>query len=178
MAEYVITPEIKALPSATGLMDALHKRGFPVEINLKGSDLEWDAVRFYEPGPPEIECFLSYDPGDGVYTVSAPNDAVPETMELFHFLAGVLLQKVEGRADNPATRERYSAGQFSAKLKKHKRSSGKSKDIFWLFFSWGVVVVGSLVFLLIGTDLRYPALVVLFLSLLSAAGLTYSHFKP
>jgi hypothetical protein len=176
MAEYVITPELKSLPSAAGLMDELHIRGFPVEINRKGSDLEWEAVRFFEPGPPEIECFLSYDSVEGTYTVSAPHDAVSETMELFLFLVGILLQKVGGRADNKVTRERYTAEQFQSRLKKH-RHSDKAKDLFWLFFSWGVVAVGLIVFFLISAGSRHLVMVVLALSLLSAAGLTYSHYK-
>jgi len=175
MAEYVVTPEITVRPSASDLAQELHRRGFPVKINLKGSDPQWEAVRFYESGPPEIECFLSFDPGEGTYTVSAPHDAVSETMDLLLFLVGALLQKVGGRADNTGTRERFTAEQFAARLKSHH--SDKAKDLFWLFFSWGVVAVGLLILLLIGPGLRHLVLAVLALSFLSAAGLTYSHFE-
>src|SRR5580658_1386571 len=41
MAEYVLTPESKTRLLGTQLMEELHRRGFPVEINLKGQDQAW-----------------------------------------------------------------------------------------------------------------------------------------
>ena len=157
-------------------MDELHRRGFPVEINIKGSADNWDAIRFYEPGPPEIECFLSYSEEDNFYNISVSTDSPHQAMELQMFLVDLLLQKLGGQADNTATRERFTPEQFAAKLKAHHGSSSDKKEIFWIGFSWIVVVLGVLIYFFSPQSRSLAPFIVVF-SLLSAGGLTYSHFK-
>jgi len=173
MAEYVVTPVKKELPEGPYLMDELHRRGFPVEINLKGTAQNWDAIRFYEPGPPEIECFLSREENEGKFNVSLAADSPSEASELQLNLIDILLSGLGGQADNSATRERFGPGEFSAFLKSRR---GNSRELFWIGFSWLVVAAGiSLWIFSPATRVIAPAVV--FLSLISAAGLTYSHFK-
>jgi len=176
LPEYIIKPGKKELPAGPYLLDELHRRGFPVEINIKGPADHWDAIRFYEPGPPEIECFLSFEEEEGVYNVSVPTDSPHQAVDLQMFLVDLLLKDLGGQADNTATRERFTPQQFSVKLKDHHASTGGSKDLFWIVFSWLVVSLGILVFFFSPQSRSLVPFIILF-SLLSAVGLTYAHFK-
>lgn len=176
MPEYVIKPEKKELPAGPYLMEELHHRGFPVEINVKGSAAKWDAIRFYEPGPPEIECFLSFSEENGTYSASVSDDSPYQAIELQMFLVDLLLKEVGGRADNSATRERFTPQEFTAKLRAHHGSSNDKRELFWIGFSWVVVVLGVLIYFF-SPQSRSLAPFIVFFSLLSAGGLTYSHFK-
>lgn len=176
MAEYVVTPETTVRPSGTELMEELHRQGFPVEIHVKGNAQLWESVRFLEPGPPEIQCVLSWDPGQKTYTASV-SDSSPEGRDLLLYAVDALLQRVGGRADNSSTRERFTAGQFKALLKVHRASSDGRKDLLWVVFAWGVVGLAFLAYFSVAPGLHDLVLIVSVLSFLSAAGLTYSHFK-
>ena len=176
MAEYVITPAKKELPEGPAIMDELHRRGFPVEINVTGTALVWEAIRFYEPGPPEIECFLSREEEDGLLKLSLPADSASEAVSLQLNLVDLLLAKVGGLAENTATRERFIPEEFSAKLKALRGAPTGLKDFFWIGFSWSVVLAGILIWIS-SPQARTLAPAVVFLSFLSAAGLTYSLFK-
>ncbi len=177
MAEYILSPEKKERPSGLELMDELHRRGFSVEINLKGRDPEWDAIRFYQPGPPEIECFLSFDPGNGSYAVAVSQDAPPSAADLQIFLVDTLLQNLGGRVDNIETRERFTPEEFAAKLKRHHNPSNRKKEWFWVVFSWAVAVLALGIYFGVAPPLRQLVALILVLSSLSAALQTYSHFK-
>ncbi len=177
MAEYVLTPESKDQPLGTQLMEELHRRGFPVEINLKGPDQGWESILFYEAGPPELECQLICEPETGCYNISVSRDASPQTQELQLFLVDALLQKLGGRVDNRSTLERFTPSQFTAKLKSPHSPRGETKDLVWIGFSWCVVVAG-LIALFVGSDpSRLTIGFILAFAFVSAVGLTYSHFK-
>ena len=176
MAEYILTPDEKEAPPGTYLLEELHRRGFPVEIRLKGSDRQWESVRFFEPGPPEIDCLLSRDE-QGLLRVSIPQDAPQEARDLQLYLAEAILEKTGGYADHSSTRERYTAQQLSAKLRMLRRSDRGPRDLFWLIFAWAVVLLGGGAVYSLQAPLRYAALLVLVVALLSAAGQTYSHLK-
>lgn len=177
MAEYILTPEKKIQPSAFELMEELHRRGIPVEIHLKGQDRQWDEIRFAEPGPPEVECFLSFDPDKGLYNVAVPHDSPPSATELQVFLVDTLLQTLGGQADNKTTLERFTPRQFALKVQQHHNPSAKSKELFWIVFSWAVVALALGVYFVVASHLRQLVALVLILSFLSAALQTYSHFK-
>jgi hypothetical protein len=176
MAEYILTPDQKEAPSGTFLLEELHRRGFPVEISLKGPDDHWESVRFHEPGPPPVECLLSRDP-QGTYRVSIFHDSPLEALELQLYLVEAILQKTGGTADNSSTRERYTVKQLTAKLRNFHRTDRKTKDLFWLGFAWAVVVMGVAASFSLRPPLRSAAFLVLAVAFLSAAGQTYSHFK-
>lgn len=170
MSEYVITPSQKRLPSATHLMDELHHFGFPVEINLKGADTQWESIRFFEPGPPEIECLLSIDK-DGRFTVSASVDTSLTTRELQLFLVNVLLKEVGGQVDHTGTRERFTAEEFARRIKKREGIKTPS-DIFWMLFPWIVVALGLGLYFIISPQLRSMDLIIVAFSFFSALGLS------
>lgn len=176
MAEYIITPEKNFLPPAPRLMEELHRRGFPVEITLKGTAEEWQSVAFFEEGPPEVQCALTCDPQDGRFVVATASNASPQSLDLQLFLVELLLQEVGGQADNSETRERYDKKQMSNKIKRlHGLSTGA--DIFWIVFAWVIVLLGVLLYFSIDPGLRTMNLVILVISALGAVGLTYTHFK-
>jgi len=177
LPEYVITPEKKDLPSGPFLMEEMHRRGFPLEINVKGGAEKWDAIRFYEPGPPEVECFLSLDDDNGRLNVSVSVDSPPHAFDMQMILVELLLQEVGGQVDNLTTRERLTLKEVSAKIRSHHRSKAGPMDFIWIGFSWAVVVLAMLAYVF-EPQARGLILVLLFFSLVSAGGLTYSHFKP
>jgi hypothetical protein len=177
MAEYVLTPESQTQPLGTRLMEELHRRGFPVEINLKGTDEGWESIRFYEAGPPELECQLAYDEEAGRYKISVSRDASPQAHDLQLILVDSLLQTLGGQVDNTSTLERFTPAQFAAKLKAPHSPMGKTKDWIWIGFSWSVVVAGFIALFAGSGQSRMMVGLVLAFASLSAIGLTYSHFK-
>ena len=177
MAEYVLIPEKKGPPPGTQLMDELHRRGFPVEINLTGPDQGWENIRFYKAGPPELECLLAYDPEGERYKISVSRDASPQSHELQFFLVDILLQELGGQVDNKSTLERFTPAEFARKLKILHNPVRKVKDLIWIGFSWAVVVAG-LIALFAGSHPSHEMVsLVLVVASISAAGLTYSYFK-
>ena len=177
MPNYVISPDQNSLPEGPYLMEQLHRRGFPVEINVKGPAQSWNEIRFYEPGPPELECFLSVNEKNGSLNVSVSNDSPLEARELQIFLVDLLLQELGGQADNTDTRERFTSKEFAEKIKHHFGSTHKTKDLLWIVFSWAVFAAGIAIYFF-APQFHGLVSIVLVLSLLSAAGLTYSHYKP
>lgn len=177
MAEYVITPEKNAQPAGTRLLDELHRRGFPVEITLKGPDNGWENIRFFEAGPPPAECQVAFDAPSGTYKVTISRDASPASLELQLFLVETLLREVGGVADHAVTRERLNLGQLTEKLRAHRSDERKASDWLWVAFAW-LVAAGALVgFWRMPGPNRWTVLVVLLFAALSACGLTYSHLK-
>lgn len=177
MAEYILTPEKTEQPSAFELMEELHRRGVPVEIHLKGEDREWESIRFTESGPPEIECLLSFNAGDGTYSVSVSQDAPPSAKDLEVYLVDTLLQTLGGQTDNLNTRERFTPEQFALKIKQHHNPSTEKKELVWIAFSWAVVFLALGVYFFGSPHLHELVMVILILSFLSAVLQTYSHFK-
>ena len=113
MSEYIIHPEKTSRPSGTFLMDGLHRYGFPVEISLKGSDQNWERIRFFEAGPPESECFVSIDPKEGGISVTVPLDSPHRTRDMQMFLVHILLKELGGQSDHSGTRERSTPEEFA-----------------------------------------------------------------
>ncbi len=177
MAEYILTPEKKLQPSAFELLEELHRRGIPVEVHLKGQDREWENIRFSEPGPPEIECLLSYDPDKEVYSALVSRDAPAAAAELQVFLVDILLRTLGGQADNRTTQERFTPEQFALKIKQHHNRRAGLKELIWIGFSWAVVALALGIYSVVPSHLRQLVLLILVLSSLSALLQTYSHFK-
>ncbi len=176
MAEYIITPEKNDLPTAPALLEELHRRGLPVEITVKGTADKWESVRFLEPGPPEIKCTLGYNETKGVFSVSMPTNSPHQALELQLCLVDVLLRELGGQADNVETRERYSPQQFTAKLREFQGLSGSSNDLFWILFSWGVVVLAVIIYFRV-PKFHPLVLIIALLSLASAIGQTLPKLK-
>ena len=178
MAEFLLTPETKNQPAGTRLMEELHRRGYPVEITLKGPDQAWQTVRFYEQGPPEVECLLDFDSPNGTYKISVSRDASHPSADLQLHLVGALLQELGGRVDNLSTQERFTPSQFAAKLRTQGNPRRGAGELLWIGFAWAVAA-GSFLALVMGPGPSRPIIgLVLAFASLSAAGLTYFHFKP
>ncbi|HJT24130.1 MAG TPA: hypothetical protein VJ873_06105 [bacterium] len=177
MAEYLLTPEKNQQPSAFELMEELHRRSVPVEIHLKGQDKEWESIRFFESGPPEIECYLFFDGEKGTYSTTVSQDAPRAAVELQVYLVDTLLQTLGGQVDNLNTRERFTPQQFALKVKHHHDPSAEKKELVWIAFSWGVVLLALMVYFMVPSHLQQLVIVILVLSFLSAALQTYSHFQ-
>lgn len=173
MAEYILTPDKKEMPDGTRLLEELHHYGFPVEMHLKGTHFQWDAIRFNEPGPPEAECFLSFEPEKGDYSVSVPADSARNAEEIQLFLVKILLGEIGGSVLNTETMQRYNPAQFAKKIRKLHSNAVSVSDWFWMFFPWTVAVLAASTGLLGPPNLRMPARVLALIAALSAAGLTY-----
>ncbi|HVZ80680.1 MAG TPA: hypothetical protein VHE12_07760 [bacterium] len=177
MSDYLITPESQERPVATRLMEELHRKGFPVEITLKGPDSGWESIRFTEHDGSNGECVLSLDPGAKVYRVSISPDAPLSARELQLYVVETLLREVGGFADHGTTRERLNLQQFSLKLQAHHSGDRKASDWAWVAFAW-LVALGALVaFLRVEGPNRWTILVVLVFAGLSACGLTYLQLR-
>ena len=170
MSEYVITPEKKLPPSGHVLLEEVHRRGIPVEISVKGTVDKWESIRFHEPGPPEIECLLSLEPG-GAMKAAISVDSDMEARDLQMVLVDVILREVGGRVDHTGTRERYTAEQFARKVRDHRGKPPAEADLPWIIFSWVMVAVSLLGFCVL-PRFQYFALVAAALSLAGAVGLT------
>jgi hypothetical protein len=177
MPEFILTPESKTLPSVPSLLDQIHEMGFPVEINVKGQPDHWEDLRFHEPGPPEVECLLSYDGGQGRYTFYVSSDAPPKAYDLQLHLVELLLKNLGGRVDNKLTRERYTSSEFMKKMARHRAAQNNPWDLFWLVFSWAVVLFALFLFFSLHPGLRAYVVTILLLALVSAVGLTLARLK-
>jgi len=177
MPEFILTPEQKTHPTAPDLLDQIHKVGFPVEINVKGKPDSWDALRFYEPGPPEVECLVSFDGDTGKYNLHVSADAPAKAFELQLALVELFLKNLGGQVDNRHTRERFTASEFALKMRLHRVSQDNPWDWFWLVFSWLVVIFGLFLFFGLHPTMKPYVLSIMALSLVSAVGLTYTRFK-
>ncbi len=177
MPEFILTPEKKTLPQAPSLLDQIHKLGFPVEINVKGKPENWESLRFYEPGPPEIECHVIYDAEEGRYVLQVSSDSPTEAYDLQLSLVEILLKNLGGQVDNRFTRERFSAAEFIKKMAHHRGSLSAHWDILWLVFSWAVVFFGIFLCFSVHPGMQGAVVSIVVLALISAAGLTYTRFK-
>jgi hypothetical protein len=177
MAEYILSPESRQQPSAFQLIEELHRRGYPVEIHLNGEDHKWESIQFSEAGSPDTTCSLTFNSTTGRYTISIASNALAQAGDLQLSLVDSLLQSVGGHVDNTGTLERYTPEQFKAKLRRSNPSAGRGWDLFWVFFAWAVVIGGLVVYFSIEDNRRYMVMMIIALSSLSAAGLTYSHIK-
>jgi len=177
MPEFILTPEQKKIPTAHSLLEQIHKMGFPVEINVKGRPENWEDLRFHQPGPPDVECLVSYDGGQGRYTLQVSSDAPPKAYDLQLSLVELLLKLLGGQVDNRFTRERFTAGEFMKKMTHHRVAQNNPWDLFWLGFSWIVVAFGVFLSFSVHPELKGVVLSIVVLAFLSASGLTYTRFK-
>jgi hypothetical protein len=177
MNEYIVIPEKKELPSGTFLLEELHRRGLQVEINIKGSADRWDSIRFCEPGPPEIECVLYYDAQELRFNVSLEENLPAAAQELQIFIVEILLRELGGEAQEIATGKKYDDQSFKEKIKKLAPPPHDSKELFWLAFSWIMVLMGAALVFHLPDSERTLVIVVESLALFSALGLTLSKFN-
>jgi hypothetical protein len=177
MPEFILTPEKNKIPSAHSLLEQIHRMGHPVEIHVTGKPENWTELRFHQPGPPEVECLVSYDSGQGLYTLHVNSDAPPKAYDLQLALVELLLKSLGGQVDNRFTRERYSAEEFMKKMARHRVAQNNPWDPFWLGFSWVVVLFGIFLSFSLHPEIRGVVLSIVVLAMVSAVGLTYTRIK-
>ena len=175
MSDYLITPETRDQPAGTQLLEELHRKGFPVEITLKGPDTTWESIRFTEHDAKDSECILSFD--GGTYRISIPPDASFSSRELQLYLVQTLLQEVGGVADHGTTRERLNLEQFNLKLKSHHADDHKASEWVWIGFAWAIALGAFFAFTQVAGPNRWTVLIVAVFASLSALGLTYLQLK-
>ena len=176
MPDYVITPETNDPPAGTRLMEELHRKGFPVEITLKGPDGSWDSIKFFEEGR-EAECVLSRLGDSNNYKVSVSRDASHASLDLQLHLVEAMLREVGGVTDHAVTRERLDLKQFSLKLQAHHSGDRKATDWVWVAFAWAVALGALFAFTQVAGPNRWTVLVIALFASLSAIGLTYLQLK-
>jgi hypothetical protein len=174
MSETKITSLQKKIPTAPSLLNALHQRGFSVEINLNGPPDNWDTIRFFQEGPTELECFLIHDEEAGTLSLSIPENYPARSQDLLDHLCDLLLESTGGQV---LQGEKGSALSFSEFRKSHpalKISSRASFKWAWPLFAWGLVAAGVAAYFNLPDNLHVLSMAVTGLALLSAIGLTAS----
>ncbi len=177
MSDYILKPGNKRLPSATFLLEEIHNRGIPVEINVTGTVDQWEIIRFFEPGPPEIECYMTFNQENPQFTLSIPNDSPASSSILRLHLTHILLTEVGGTVTDSSTGESFDALEIAAKVRKLQPSKSPIGEYLWLAFSWAVVLLAVLAYFAVPLQLRILVIVVAVLAFSSAVGQTYSKFK-
>jgi hypothetical protein len=174
MAETKIIALQKKIPSAPSLLNALHQRGFSVEINLNGPPDNWDTIRFYQESPTELECFLIRDEEAGTLSLSIPEDSSNRAQDLLDHLCDLLLESTGGQAIQG---EKDAALSFPEFRKSHPALKAAARASFqwaWPAFAWGLVAAGIAAYFNLPDNLHLLSMAVTGLALLSAVGLTVS----
>ncbi len=177
MADYILKPGNKRLPSATFLLEEIHKRGIPVEINVTGTVDQWEAIRFFEPGPPEIECFATFDQENPRFILTVPKDSPELSSDLRLLLAHIFLSEVGGTVTDSSTGENYDAPKIAARVRQFQPSKSGISESLWLIFSWAVLPLAALAYFAVPHQLRILVIGVAVLAFFSAVGQTYSKLK-
>ncbi|HET9869472.1 MAG TPA: hypothetical protein VFR02_03105 [bacterium] len=174
MPEYKILPPGGDLPGPAELLAGLQERGFSLEVNLSGPPERWEALRFYQDGPAEVECFLIRDEEAGALTASTPEGSPERAREILVNLADLILRSCGGTLEDPQTKRTFTAGDFREHQPLLKPRARAAAGWAWPAFAWAVTAASLAAWLGLPESLRAPALAVAALSLLSAAGLTWS----
>jgi hypothetical protein len=177
LAEYRLTPFQKKCPAPSDLLRKLHERGFLVEVRLDGLADNWGALRFYEEGPSELECFLIRDEETRDLTASIPQDSSPRSKELLLRLIDMLLKDLGGSIEEAATQEHWTAEEFLEQNCHLSKSARPVKDWAWLLFSWILTVAAVAAYFNVPSNLHLLALTVIVFTGVSAVGLSFSSAK-
>jgi hypothetical protein len=177
VAEFKIIPLQKELPDPAVLLRRLHEKGFSVEITLNGFARDWGALRFYQDGPTDVECFLVRNEETGSFTASIGENAPPRSRELLLHLVEILLRETRGTAEDPETGKTLGAAQFKQAHPEFSKSAPSKTLWVWPAFAWALVAAGVAAYFNLPANLHVLSLAVVALTLLSAVGLTLSSFE-
>jgi hypothetical protein len=177
LAEFKITPRLKDLPDPAVLLRRLHEKGFSVEITLNGFAHNWGALRFYQDGPTDVECFLVRNEETGSFTASIGENAPPRSRELLLHLVEILLREIHATAEDPRTGEVWDAAEFLKSHPELKPAAAHSARWAWPAFAWALVAAGVAAYFNLPANLHVLSLAVVALTLISAVGLTLSSFE-
>jgi hypothetical protein len=177
LAEFKITPRLKDLPDPAVLLRRLHEKGFSVEITLNGFAHNWGALRFYQDGPTDVECFLIRNEETGSFTASIGENAPPRSRELLLHLVEILLREIDATAEDPQTGKVWDAAEFLKSHPELKPAAAHSARWTWPAFAWALVAAGVAAYFNLPANLHVLSLAVVALTLISAVGLTLSSFE-
>jgi len=175
LPEYVVYPSHKTVPTPEYILAELHRRRWDVELNVQGGGRNWEGIRFWQEGPPEVECFVLHDFKYNRFHVSLPEDHPEKAQDLQLQLVDVLLRTLGGDAEDLSTHRRFNAPEFATHMLFRKRPflAFEIKALGWPLFAWLTAGFGVGVALFGREEARIPALVLTVVAALCAAGLTF-----
>jgi hypothetical protein len=176
LPEYVIYPSHKTTPTPEYLLSEIHRRGWDVELNVKGGGRNWEGIRFFQEGPPEIESYVLHDFKYNRFHVTVPETSPDgKAQDLQLHLVDVLLKTLGGDAENVETRKRFNAPEFASHMLFRKRPllPFELRTLGWPLFAWLTVGFGAGIALFGRPEMLVPALVITGLAFLAALGLTF-----
>ncbi len=193
MAEYVITPEKKEIPSSHLLTEELHRRSLAVEMEVHGANYkEWENIYFFDPANAGTRCFLERNLHSLIYKISLSAEPTHESEELQTTLVDIILYEVGGKVFDPAAKKSYSLEEFRAQsggtglVMESNNSSTSSpatrfllpiQDMLWIGFSWALILIGFYFYRHAPQSKKILMLAACGLALISAGGITFSSFQ-
>lgn len=175
MPEYIVYPSHKTTPTPEYLLSELHRRRWEVELNVKGGGRNWEGIRFYQEGPPEIECFVMHDFKYNRFHVTLPETPCEKAQDLQLQVVDVLLRTLGGDAEETSSHRRFNAPEFATHLLFRKRPllPFEFRKVGWPLFAWLTTGFGAGIAAFGPADAFLPSLLLAFLALISALGLTF-----
>jgi hypothetical protein len=193
MAEYVITPDKKEIPSSHLLTEELHRRALAVEMEVQGTNYKWENIYFFDPANPETRCFLERNLHSLIYKVTLSAEPTHESVELQNTLVEIILHEVGGKVFDPDTKKSCNLAEFRAQsggtilaaefnnssyaLPKPEWSLPPVQEMLWIGFSWALVLLGFYFYHHAPQSRKIFMLVACGLALISAGGITFSSFQ-
>lgn len=190
MAEYVITPEKKEIPSSHLLTEELHRRALAVEMEIHGANYkEWESIYFFDPANAGTRCFVERNLHSLIYKVTLAAEPTHESEELQTTLVEIILHEVGGKVFDPAAKKSYSLEEFRGQsgrtglVMESNNSSFSSpatrslppfQEMLWIGFSWALVLIGFYFYRHAPQPRKILMLVACGLALISAGGITFS----
>jgi hypothetical protein len=194
LADYIITPDKKEIPSSYFLSEELHRRALAVEMEVHGTNYKWQRICFYEPAAPKIQCFAEFDALSVTYRIFLAPESNQESEEMRHALVEIILHETGGKVYDAEAGESYDFKAFinrgaksgsevnsenpsASYSDKPARSLPPTREILWIAFSWFLVLLGFCFFRLAAPPHKMFVLGACILALISAGGITFSKSK-
>src|ERR1700677_1042191 len=193
MAEYVIIPDKKEIPSSHILTEELHRRSLAVEIEVQETNHKWEHICFFDPANAETRCFVERHLHSLIYKVPLAAEPTHESVELQNTLVEIILHEVGGKVFDPETKKSCNLVEFRAQsggidliaefnnssyfLPKSIRSLSSVQEMLWILFSWALVLLGFYFYRQAPQSRKLFMLAACGLALISAGGITLSSFQ-
>jgi hypothetical protein len=192
MADYIITPDKKEIPSSYLLSEELHRRALAMEMEVRGTNYKWESIYFYDPLAPATQCFVERNLHSMVYKVTLTPESTQESVELQTALVEIILHEVGGKVFDPESQNSSDLKSFRNQSKESdlgfdfnelsdsagsKSSLPPLTEMLWIAFSWALVLLGAYCYQHALPSRKIFILVAGILALISAAGITFSKIR-
>lgn len=187
MADYIITPDKRDIPSSHLLSEEMHRRALSVEMEVKGTNYKWESIHFYDPASPSTQCFLERNTQSHVFKISLPAESTEESGEMQRALVEIFLMEVGGKVFDIESKKSHDLKSFrnltkglSAEIEENSSraltvpSKLSQSDILWLVFAWAMVILGVYVYFQAPDSRKVLVIAADALALVSAGGMTYT----